>query len=74
MLFGCSAGTVSALVYTVDTQAFFDTYYDEIESLRKEYECETGTVMRIETDLKNNLAWFAYEYTANKLLTEIKRL
>ena len=49
MLFGCSAGTVSAsaLVYTVDTQAFFDTYYDEIESLRKEYECETGAVMRI---------------------------
>jgi len=35
---GCVSGLVGSLVYYSDTHTFFDKHYDEIETLREEFE------------------------------------
>lgn len=55
---------VSCLVYYADTHAFFDRHYPEVEELRLETEESLGEPLRIKYDLKNSLAWFAFEETA----------
>ncbi|MFN8578829.1 MAG: hypothetical protein U0354_18530 [Candidatus Sericytochromatia bacterium] len=60
---GCVSGIVSELIYYKDTHDFFDKFYNEIETLRYEYERETGENLKIESDLKNFLAWFGFEQT-----------
>lgn len=67
---GCQSGMISSLIYYADTHAFFDTHYDEIEELRNEYEAMTGEPLRIGDNLKNWLAWFAFEETARKIADE----
>ena len=69
--YGCVSGLISSLIYYTDTHAFFDRHYDEIEELRFEYEQGTGESLRIESDLKNTLAWFAFEETARRLAGEL---
>lgn len=65
---GCISGMISGLVYYTDTHKFFDTYYEEIEELRTEYENSTGISFEIpDSDLKNSLAWFGFEQTAYNL-------
>lgn len=64
---GCQSGTISSLIYYVDTRRFFDNFYDEIEILREEFEDNTGEPLQINGDLKNWLAWFAFEETAFQL-------
>lgn len=71
LIHGCVSGMISSLIYFSKTHAFFDTYYDEIEDLRVEYEEMTGEPLRIESDLKNTLAWFAFEETARKMSEEL---
>lgn len=71
--FGCVSGVVSRMVSRADTQEFFDQNYTEIEKLRTEYETDMGSIVAIEGDLKNCLAWFAYEYSVQKLLEEINQ-
>jgi len=44
---GCVSGMVGSLVYYHDTHAFFDTYYDEIETLRDQMEDELGQPLEI---------------------------
>lgn len=66
--YGCISGCVSGLVYFADTREFFDRHYEEIEELRREYENECGMPIRIAHDLKNDLAWFAFEAIARRLL------
>lgn len=68
--YGCKSGVVGDLVYHKDTHAFYDKYYREIEDIRISYEEETGVPIKITGDLKNHLAWFAFEYTANELYNE----
>ncbi len=68
---GCVSGMISGLIYYADTHAFFDRHYDEIEELRIEYEQELGEPLRLEHDLKNTLAWFAFEETARRLADEL---
>ena len=64
---GCISGMVSSLIYYTDTHAFYDKHYAEIEELRAEYEDSTGEPLKINNDLKNYLAWFAYEQVAYQL-------
>ena len=65
---GCISGTVTSLIYYTDTHAFYDKHYEEIEELRSEYEDSTGEPLQIKGDLKNYLAWFAFEQVAYQLL------
>lgn len=68
---GCVSGMIGSLIYYRDTHAFFDTFYDEIEELREQYEDELGEPLRIKGDLKNWLAWFAFEETAYRMANEL---
>jgi hypothetical protein len=68
---GCASGFVSGLIYYTDTHAFFDKYYDEIEELRRDTEEELGEPLKITSDLKNFLAWFAFEETARKIADDL---
>ena len=68
---GCVSGMVGSLIYYRDTHAFFDLHYDEIETLREEYEDLLGEPLKINGDLKNWLAWFAFEETARQLADEL---
>ena len=70
MCSGCAGGTVSSLISYHDTHRFFDTYYDEIETLREDCEDNQGAPLRIEGDLRNWLAWFAFEETALRIARE----
>ena len=70
---GCVSGMVSGLVYYTDTHKFFDTYYKEIEELRTEYEDSTGIPVNIQdSDLKNTLAWFAFEQVAYQIANKLE--
>ncbi|WP_431306831.1 DUF7222 domain-containing protein [Chryseobacterium indicum] len=62
---------IKKLMYYHDTHSFYDKYYNEIEELREEYEQNTGTPIKIEGDLKNFFAWFAFEETAYQLAGEL---
>ena len=68
---GCISGMVSSLIYYTDTHAFFDDHYDEIETLRQDTEENLGQPIVIKNDMKNFLAWFAFEETAYKLALEL---
>jgi len=69
--YGCSCWMYGGLIYRKDTHDFYDKYYDEIEALREEYEQNTGMPIKIEGDLKNFFAWFAFEETAYQLANEL---
>jgi hypothetical protein len=69
---GCVSGMVSSLIYYRQTHSFFDTYYEQIETLRLHYEEETGGQIGLGNDLKNTLAWFAFEETAYQLASELQ--
>lgn len=64
---GCVSGMVSSLVFYNQTEAFFDHHYHEIMELKEEFEEMTGQPMAIPYQLKNHLAWFAFEETAWRL-------
>lgn len=68
--YGCVNGTVSSLIYYRDTHQFFDIYYEEIEELRQEFEEATGVPLELKHDLKNQLAWFAFEQITFNLAVE----
>lgn len=69
---GCISGMVGSLVYYYDTHAFFTKHYREIEELRDEYEEETGDTLRVNGDLMNFYAWFAFEEVARKLACDMR--
>jgi len=69
---GCISGMVGELIYYKDTHIFYDKHYAEIETLRDEYEESTGEPLKIKNDLKNYLAWFAFEQVAYQLVSEIE--
>lgn len=68
---GCQSGMVSSLIYHHQTHQFYDTYYDEIEELRHEYESEDSMSV-IAGDLKNHYAWLAFEEVAWQLAIELE--
>ena len=70
--YGCVTGMVGSLIYFKDTHAFFDTHYYQIEEIREEWEDSIGEPIRINGDLKNTLAWFAFEEVAYKMANEFE--
>lgn len=69
---GCQSGMVSSLIWYSQTHAFFDTHYDEIEELRQDHKDSCGIDIPIQYDLKNTLAWFAFEEVAYQLSNELE--
>ncbi|MGB0884729.1 MAG: DUF7222 domain-containing protein [Flavobacteriales bacterium] len=68
---GCSSGMISGLIYYVDTRAFYDQHYFEIEDYRQAHEQRSGEAILIYGDYKNYMAWFAYEEAAYQVATEL---
>lgn len=68
--FGCQSGMINSLIYYSDTHAFFDQYYNEIEELKSEIEDSLNEPLMIRGDLKNWLAWFAFEEVAFQISNE----
>ena len=64
---GCVSGMIGTLIYYTDTSAFFDTHYQEIIWLKTDFEESTGISMKIPHEVKNFLAWFAFEEVAYQL-------
>ena len=65
--YGCACGMVGSLIYHVDTRDFYDEHYAEIEGLREDWEAAMGEQIKINGDLKNFFAWFAFEETAYRM-------
>ncbi len=68
---GCVSGWIGSLVYYNQTHAFYDKHYDEIEELRIDYEENLGQPIKVGSDYKNFMAWFAFEETAYQLANEL---
>lgn len=68
---GCVSGMINHLIYYFDTHKFYDKYYEEIETLRLNWEDDTGEPVQIKEDLKNYLAWFGFEQTAYQIASEL---
>lgn len=71
---GCVSGMISSLIYYHQTHAFFDTYYEEIEEIRIDFEEQTGGPIDIPFGLKNTFAWFAFEQTAFAIASQLELL
>jgi len=71
---GCISGMVGGLIYYTDTHAFYDAHYDAIESIRLNFEDQLGQSIAITSDLKNFMAWFAFEQTAHLMAIELNIL
>ena len=54
-----------------DTHKFYDKFYDEIEDIRFELQ-EQGILENnfIDSDLKNYLAWLAFEHVAYNIYNQ----
>lgn len=70
---GCISGVVSGLIYYRDTHEFYDDYYDEIEELRINLLEQGIDVLNgiNKNDLKNHMAWVAYEETLRRIADEL---
>ena len=65
--YGCISGVVPALITYKDTEEFFDRHVDEIFDLLNEIEYR-----EINFELnRNNLAWFAFEETLNRIYNDL---
>ena len=70
--YGCVSGTVPALTYYSDTEAFFDRHSEEIFELIEDM-AEEGIVDKKQIELsKNNLAWTAFELIAWEIRDELE--
>ena len=70
---GCVSGSCSGLIYYTDTHAFYNDYADEIDEMVSDLQDNLGDIGEIITkngDIRNNLAWLAYEETARKILED----
>ena len=68
---GCQSGIVTALITYDDTELFFDIHANEIFELVEEAK-EEGIINLNEFILcKNDLAWFAFEITAQEIYREL---
>ena len=71
MIHGCISGMIGSLIYYSDTHTFYDKHYQDIESMREDYEENFGQPVQIKGDLKNFMAWYAFEETAYQLAQKI---
>ena len=70
--YGCVSGTVPALTYYSQTEAFFDRHDEEIFELIEDM-AEEGIIDKNRLELsKNNLAWTAFELIAWEIRDELE--
>ena len=70
--YGCVSGTVPALTYYSQTEAFFDRNSEEIFKLIENM-AEEGIIDKKQIELsKNNLAWTAFELIAWEIRDELE--
>ena len=70
--YGCVSGTVPALTYYSQTEAFFDRHSEEIFELIEDM-AEEGIIDKKQIELsKNNLAWTAFELIAWEIRDELE--
>ena len=70
--YGCVSGTVPALTYYSDTEAFFDRHSEEIFELIEDA-AEEGIIDKKQIELsKNSLAWTAFELIAWEIRDELE--
>jgi hypothetical protein len=77
---GCTGGNCTGLVYTEDIHVFYHENADEIDNILHRIEEETGEIYNIGEnmkrlglyDLRNFLAWFAYEVEAQEIMHELE--
>ena len=70
--YGCVSGTVPALTYYSQTEAFFDRHSEEIFELIEDM-AEEGIIDKKQIELsKNNLAWTAFEILAWEIRDELE--
>ena len=70
--YGCVSGTVPALTYYSDTEAFFDRHSEEIFELIEDM-AEEGIIDKKQLELsKNNVAWTAFELIAWEIRDELE--
>ena len=70
---GTLNGLYNNLRYHTDTDAFFDSFYDDIEVLRVEVERVTGEPLIIQGELKDFFTWFGFKAAAQIILREFDR-
>lgn len=69
---GCASGMVSGLIYYHDTHAFYAEHAGEIDGILQDLEENTGEAFKFEgRDVRNTLAWLAYEEVARRLYCEL---
>lgn len=76
---GCVGGSCSGLIYYKDTHAFYNEYADEIDEILARIADEMGESYDIQanmkrlgqSDMRNFLAWFAYEVEAQEIMREL---
>ena len=70
--YGCESGVCTEMVRYADTHEFFERHYREIEQMRLEVEYMND--LPLGKDLKNWLAWAAYEERAHELLEQLEEV
>lgn len=69
---GCISGMIASLNFEEQTHHFFNTYYDEIEELRVNFENKSGGPIDMPFGIKNTFTWFAFEQTAENIALELQ--
>lgn len=77
---GCIGGNCRRLVYYADTHDFYGKHGDEIDEILGDMEEEMGEPYNIgenmkrlgQSDLRNFLAWMAYEVRAQEIMRELE--
>ena len=71
----CHSGVIPKLIDLKYTHFLFDTYYDEIEGIRKDISfAGMGEDMYPNTDIKNDFVWFAIDYITDWLTDDLIHL
>ena len=65
--YGCVSWMVSSLIWYRDTHKFFDTHYQEIMEILEDLANQGVKFEFTGEDLKNRLAWLAFEEVAWKM-------
>lgn len=69
---GCASAIVSQLICRSQTHAFFDEHYEEIMDIRDVYKQNFNQEPNFGSDVKNDLAWFAFEWSAYKIAKQLR--
>lgn len=71
---GCVSGICSGLIYYHDTHAFYAKHADEIDEMLEQIVQDMGEPFDTRAgleDMRNRLAWMAYEETARAILEDL---